>query len=278
MHMIHLGGVPEHYSVPAQLWASQQTLPDTCIQWHRCPGGTGEMVEKLCTGELDYALCLSEGAASARLAGKPLRLLQWYVWSPLAWGIHVKPGRFSNVEDLAQARFAISRPGSGSQLMAKVLAFQRDWANPEGFVTVGDIHGGIQALIEEQADVFLWERYTTAPWVESGQLERLGDCLTPWPPFVLCVSETEYQRSSQRAQQLASSLGIAATSFADRDDALSCLSQAVDLPVDRLKPWFATVKWSAQAVNRETLEPLLTTMKAVGLANPQHSIDALLGD
>jgi ABC-type nitrate/sulfonate/bicarbonate transport system substrate-binding protein len=55
-------------------------------------------------------------------------LLGTYVDSPLCWAINVgKNATFESVEDLRGQTFGISRFGSGSHLMAYVLASTRGW-------------------------------------------------------------------------------------------------------------------------------------------------------
>jgi ABC-type nitrate/sulfonate/bicarbonate transport system substrate-binding protein len=86
-----IGGVPEHFNLPWRLAIEEGRFADAGIQlrWTDCPGGAGEMTRGLADGELDLALTLSEGAVAAISREVPMRILQWYVCSPLIWGIHV---------------------------------------------------------------------------------------------------------------------------------------------------------------------------------------------
>jgi ABC-type nitrate/sulfonate/bicarbonate transport system substrate-binding protein len=74
-------------------------------------------------GETDIAVILTEGIVKDIVAGNPSKIVQVYVESPLIWGIHVAANsKYKTVSDLEDTKVAISRQGSGSQLMAYVNA------------------------------------------------------------------------------------------------------------------------------------------------------------
>ena len=79
--------------------------------------------------EIDVALVLTEGiVADIAKNNNPSKLIKFFVSSPLIWGVHV-PAQ-SSLQDIASLQpetFAISRRGSGSQLMAIVMADQQGW-------------------------------------------------------------------------------------------------------------------------------------------------------
>jgi hypothetical protein len=39
-----------------------------------------------------------------------------------------------------------------------------------------------------EADLFLWEVFTTKPWFDSGELKYIGEISTPWPAFSIVSS------------------------------------------------------------------------------------------
>ena len=68
----------------------------------------------------------------------------------------------------------MSRMGSGSHLMALVAARQRGAPDPE-FEVVGDLQGARKALKNKEADLFMWEKFTTKPLVDSGEWSRVDE-------------------------------------------------------------------------------------------------------
>ena len=184
-----VGGVPEHFNLPWYQAAERGLFEDTDLayEWEEYPEGTGAMLRDLSAGKLDVAVLLTEGIATHIATGGDGVILGTYVDSPLIWGIHVHgESSYQDVASLERARFAISRPRSGSHLMAFVLAEQQGW-EPEQvqFVEVGHLVGAREAMAAQEADVFLWEKFTTKPVVDSGEWRRVGTCHAPWPPFVL---------------------------------------------------------------------------------------------
>ena len=91
--------------------------------------GTGAMTQALRDKEIDMALLLAEGCVADLLNGNPSRMVKIFVESPLVWGIHVAgDSDLHSVEQIRGCRYAISRLGSGSHLMAIVDASLRGWS------------------------------------------------------------------------------------------------------------------------------------------------------
>ena len=127
---LRIGGVPEHFNLPWHLtlpdWRQQN--PHATASWSDWPSGTGAMVQALLLDELDVALLVTEGGVRAVANHEQLRLLGFYTRTPLRWGIHVPPdGSITSIDQLRGQRYAISREGSGSQLMAMIHARQQGW-------------------------------------------------------------------------------------------------------------------------------------------------------
>jgi sulfonate transport system substrate-binding protein len=186
-----VGGVPEPMNLPWLLAIADGTFTDAgiTVDWVDEPGGTGAIATALTERTLDVATILTEGAIAAIVNGASLRICSLWVQSPLIWGIHVaghSPAR--TIHDIERVRFAVSRLGSGSHLMAYLLAARDGFRlQPDQLVVVGDIVGARAALREDRADVFLWEKFVTSPLVHNGEFRRIGSLDTPWPSFAIAV-------------------------------------------------------------------------------------------
>ena len=55
------------------------------------------------------------------------------------------------------------------------------------FSKVGNLTGAREKLANGKVDVFLWEKFTTQPLVDSGEFRRIGERIVPWPAFVVCA-------------------------------------------------------------------------------------------
>jgi sulfonate transport system substrate-binding protein len=186
-----VGGVPEPMNLPWFLGIADGTFANAGIQvdWVDQPGGTGAIATALAEHALDAATILTEGAVAAIVNGAPLRICSLWVQSPLIWGVHVAGhAKARTIHDIERVRFAVSRLGSGSHLMAYLLAARDGFAlHDDQLVIVGDIDGARAALREGRADVFLWEKYVTSPLVHTGEFRRIDTIETPWPSFAIAV-------------------------------------------------------------------------------------------
>ncbi len=188
--------MPEHVNYPWHLARASDALSGVPTTWEDQFGGTGEMVAKLEAGELDLVSILTEGTISAIDRGLAATILQVYVSSPLRWGVYVPAAsRFAAEGELAGARIAISRYGSGSHLMAYIHARGNGWSiDPDQFVVVGGLDGAVESFAAGTADLFLWDQYMTRPLVDGGAFRQLATQETPWPSFVL-AARTDVLRS-----------------------------------------------------------------------------------
>jgi len=193
MLKIKLAGVPEHFNYP-WIQGIQQGLFESVgldVQWINVPEGTGKLCAMLRANEIDVAIVLTEGIFKEISEGNPAVIVQKFVESPLLWGIHVAAtSPYYSVADLQYKKAAISRIGSGSQLMAHINAHNQGWKNVTAFEIVHTIHGAVDALTSQKADYFMWEHFMTKPLVDQGIFRRLADCPTPWPCFVIAVRHT----------------------------------------------------------------------------------------
>ena len=198
MKYIRIGGVPEHFNLPWHLVLEAQ--PVAVAEWRDFAQGTGALVAALRDGTLDVAVLLTEGAVAARAVdaaqgregnggASDFEIISTFTDTPLIWGVHTPGGSTLEREaDIRGRRYAISRRGSGSHLMAVAHARHRGWSVADlQFVEVGTIQGARDAFASGAADVFFWEKFMTASLVESGEFRRLGEFVgTLWTDLPGC--------------------------------------------------------------------------------------------
>lgn len=277
MKALAVGGVPEHFNLPWRRLLESGKLAELGIdaRWEDFPGGTGAMGAALNEGRLDLAMLLTEGAVAGIANGGSFRILTRFTETPLTWGIHVPASsRFLAVEDLRGARYAISRFGSGSHLMAFAHARQKGWPVGElKFEVVGSLEGAITAFEEGRADIFLWERFMTQPLVEAGRFRRVGEFTAPWPAFVVCASAKALRDKSdaistalQQVLETAAALAASADTAADTADDLS---RRYGLARRDAAQWLKITRWAARVrIEEADIDEVLDVLRAVGLVPP----------
>ena len=257
---IRVGGVPEHFNAPWHTAAAQGLFEEAglLVEWTDFPGGTGAMMSALRAGEVDVALALTEGIVSdlhrERHAGGPL-LFGTYVSTPLVWGVHVRAdSAVVGVEQLAGCRYAVSRMGSGSHLMACVDATQRG-LDPEAleYEVVGSIDGAVDALGEGRAHAFMWEKFTTKHLVDRGVWRRVHEVPTPWPCFSIAASA---QAAAEGGDDLLRMLEVVrgeAARLRASEDVHRTIGVMFGQKDEDVAEWLRGVRWSCRAASCHTM-------------------------
>lgn len=217
------------------------------LHWEDMAGGTGQMIRGLENKSIDVAVLLTEGISKAILEGLDAKILQVYVASPLHWGIHVGKDDKSiqKVDELEGKTFAISRQGSGSELMAYVLADQKGWdIDKLKFNSVGDIYGLLWALDHNEASAFLWERFTTKPYVDQGKCRYIEDVVTPWPCFVVAVRTEIAEKYKDELQTMLEIVNKKALAIKNHEGTPGMLSWRYGQKLEDVIKWLDQTEWN----------------------------------
>ena len=267
---MNVGGVPEHFNLPWQLAIQNGSFAEKgiTINWKAYPGGTGAMCSDLRSGALDVAVLLTEGIVADIVKGNPSTIIQTYVKSSLMWGIHVvKSSAIYEVSQLKGKKYAISRFGSGSHLMAFVDAKLRGWTLTEDqFVVVNNMEGAREALKNGKADVFMWEKFMTKPLVDGGEFRRVDVRNTPWPCFVIAVRNEVLEKFPQEVKKLQEVINKSALDFMRNKGAISMVSEGFNLSLDDAHEWFSATEWATTAeVPKDAINLATNTLKELTL-------------
>lgn len=248
MKNIRIAGVPEHFNLPWHLAMETGAFKEKGInlQWTDVPEGTGKMCQMLRNGETDMAVILTEGIVKDIVGGNQSKIVQVYVETPLIWGIHVAANSsYEQLSDLEHKKVAISRVGSGSQLMAYVNAHNQNWDTGNlQFETVHTIDGAIEALTGGTADYFMWERFMTKPLVDKGIFRRIADCPTPWPCFVIAVRNEVLANNSEAIKIILDAINQMTSGFKSIPDIAPVLAHRYHQKAEDISEWLTMTEWS----------------------------------
>ncbi|MEN9421154.1 MAG: hypothetical protein RLZZ321_1672 [Bacteroidota bacterium] len=275
MKRLKIGGVPEHFNLPWRLAIEEGKFKAAGIElhWSDMTGGTGQMIKGLQAGTLDIAVLLTEGITRAILKGLDAKIIAVYVKTPLIWGVHAPVNQGINqLNDLDASTFAISREGSGSHLMTYILAKQQGWdPTALSFNVVGDVYGGLWALNNDEAQGFLWEKYTTQPFVDQGKCKRIGEVLTPWPCFVIAVRNEVLQHEAALLQAILPIVQKRAQELKNSDDAAEVLAWRYALKKDEVTAWLSKTEWSDQLdVDQNDIQNVVETLHELNLVTDEE--------
>lgn len=279
---VRVGGVPEHFNLAWHL-ANENGLfqnEGIEIQWKDVPGGTGAMCNALRENELDIAVALTEGVVADIVAGNPAKIIQFFVNSPLRWGVYT--GINSPIHSLDQIegkKYAISRYKSGSHLMAFVNARNLGYQiNPqEDFVLVGNLEGARQALSKGEAEVFMWEKYMTKPLVDKGEFKFLGECRTPWPCFAVMVSNKLLEQDPQLVTKIMEVVNQSCYNLKYKEkEATQMVAWRYGLKLADAKQWFSELEYSyTEEIDEIQMLGILNDLKSLGIINHLPKLESI---
>jgi ABC-type nitrate/sulfonate/bicarbonate transport system substrate-binding protein len=260
MTSLKIVGVPEHFNLPWHLCLENGEFKKENIDlhWTDVPEGTGKMCQMLRDGSTDIAVILTEGIIKDIANGNPSKIVQVYVKSPLIWGIHVAAhSKYHSIADLENTKAAISRLGSGSQLMAYVNAKNQGWDTSKlQFEIVNTIDGGLTALTEGTADYFMWEHFMTKPLVDKGFFRRLADCPTPWPCFVIAIREEVLIQHPEIITNLLQIINAKTRNFKNIPNIEVQLANTYNQNIEDIKEWLTLTEWSQEKIDLDLLESI----------------------
>ncbi|MGD1841670.1 MAG: substrate-binding domain-containing protein [Thermonemataceae bacterium] len=278
---LKIGGVPEHFNLPWRLAIEQGLFAsqEIALTWQDFPGGTGAMTKALRAQEIDLAVVLTEGIVADIIRGNAAKILKVYVKSPLTWGIYAH--HTSSIQQLSQishSRYAISRFGSGSHLMAYVHALQQGWP-PEQltFVPLKDLQQMREGLAAGEADVFLWEKVTTQPYVANGELRLIGECITPWPCFLLVVRTEVWEQYPATIQQIATLINHFCQNFQQQPSISHRIAERYKLDIEEVNPWLQQTVWATDnQLSISMLENVVSTLASLQIVQAPVDIQDLI--
>ncbi|KAI9636285.1 uncharacterized protein MKK02DRAFT_44989 [Dioszegia hungarica] len=248
---LRVGWHREHFLSPLLQFAAEDK--GETFELVECPGGTGEMQVKMKEGEIDVCIALTDALIAGLANGQTAAIITG------------KDSQYNSVSDLKGTTFGISRLGSGSQVMASVLAMNEGWT--EADVPKFKVNGQFKPLRDSvnagETSVFLWEWFTTKPFVDSGEVRFIGSVYTPWPSWSFAATPST---SSSQISQFLKSLQPFVTRF---NSAEARAKDDIDFVVENfgqqradVEEWIQTVRWEErmsevdESVVRETLRVL----------------------
>lgn len=281
MRTLRITGVPEHFNFPWKKVVASQPFLAKGIQlvWTDESRGSGQMNKALRDDETDLAIVLTESFLKDFEEGNPSRIIGFHVKSPLIWGIQISGlSPVDNLNQIEIPQFLISRMGSGSHLMAFVLAQREGWnpANLE-FKIVGNLDGALEAMNPATPEMFLWEKYTTKPWVDSGEFKRIGEVPSPWPCFVIVAAEKAISEFGELIFELRDLVYRASAEIQSNPQTPTEIQKGYGLELEDIKAWLSQTIWETEAIISKTeMDKAMEKMIELGIIKAKSGLEQIL--
>jgi len=272
---IRLGGVPEHFNLPIHIALERGAFAKRSVdlKWTTFKGGTGQMTQALRNDEVDACILLTEGIITDIANGNPSLIISEYVTSPLIWGIHTGTGNtLRHHSDIYDKKYAISRFGSGSNLMAIVDANSQEKSiAKEQFNIIKNLEGALTSLTNLETDVFYWEKYTTKPYVDSGQLRRVGEYLTPWPCFMIAATKKAIDEKPEGLIRMLRTIHDSCDYFMQSDDNIDLVAKRYGLLPNDVAHWYHKTSWAIHGwVSNKVLKNVVYHLKTAEILTEEQ--------
>jgi hypothetical protein len=281
MKTLRITGVPEHFNFPwKKVVAAQPFLKEgITLQWTDESRGSGQMNKDLREEKTDLAIVLTESFFKDFEAGNPSKMIGFHVISPLIWGIHISGGSAINaLTEINKYTFLISRIGSGSQLMSYVLAKREGWnAEDLEFKTVNNLPGALEIMIPNKPELFLWEKYTTKPWVDSKKMKRIGEVPSPWPCFAIIATNQALVEFGEVLFRLRDLVYQESMQLENSPSTVADISINYELNEADVQKWLMQTNWATNSsISKTQLMESMDTMKELGIIIERIPLERLL--
>ncbi len=281
MKTLRIIGVPEHFNFPWKKVVAAQPFEKQGIilQWKDESRGSGQMNMDLREDKTDIAIVLTESFLKDFEAGNPSKMIGFHVKSPLIWGIHISgDSAINSLAEIKNPTFLISRIGSGSQLMSYVLAKRENWnAEKLEFKVVNNLLGALGAMTPEKPEMFLWEKYTTKPWVDTNQMKRIGEVPSPWPCFAIIATNKALAEFGEVIFRLRDQVYEESRNLQTYTATSKEISKKYELNISDVKEWLGQTVWAIDdEISRNQLENSMDMMKNLGIISEKIPIEYFL--
>lgn len=274
---IRVGGVPEHFNEPWIIGLEKNYFLNEGIdlQWNPIKEGTGAMINKLKSNEIDLIIALTEGLINEIINGSEIRLIGTYVQSSLTWSISTNiHSKYNSIEDLKGEIFGISRYQSGSHLMSCVLASQYGWKQSQLQFSIQNNFENLRKSLENnEINAFMWEYFMQKPFYDRGEMRRVGQIITPWPCFLIAAKQDFISNSIQYIDKLFIALKKCSEDFRRNSmESIRRISMKYHLKEEDARAWFDKVDISPKnEITKSTIETTIDALKTAQIISEDIS-------
>jgi len=195
-------------------------------------------------------------------------LYSFYTKTPLIWGVHV-PAKteIKSLVDIKKATFIISRYGSGSHLMAFLLAESLGLdLDSLKFKIIKNLDGAREQFKKGGNYVFLWEKFMTKPFVDNGEMHRISDFPTPWSCFVTCVRKSILSQHKKQIEALMTNVLSTASYLKTSALTEKILAREYQLQIPDVNSWLDTIEWQSSInLNKALINRVKKKLKQLDL-------------
>jgi hypothetical protein len=169
-------------------------------------------------------------------------------------------------------------------------------SNPPVNDTFENLRKGVNQVEGFETSAFMWEWFTTKPFVDSGEVRFIGNVPTPWPSWTIAYSKSVSSSSKTTLEEFLLKLQETITAFTEpsnENESLVAITEQMSYDRKDVEKWWSGVRWvqdqrealpgadsfhgqstTTQTVSKAVLEQTLDNLEKAGvIKKPQDDWD-----
>lgn len=120
----------------------------------------------------------------------------------------------------------------------------------------------------------MWETFTTKPYHDSGEVNRVGDISTPWPCFMLAARSTVVDSRLEDLQKMLAVINKAAVDFHESPNSVKEVTKRTGIRAEDAETWLKGVQISANRfVSEAAVSRVFDAFRKTGAISADAEID-----
>ena len=145
------------------------------------------------------------------------------------------------------------------------------------FIVIKNLEGALESLEALETDVFYWEKYTTKPFVDAGQLRRVGEFHSPWPCFVIAASDDILKRAPETIIRMLRTIHDATDRFMQEATAIDMVSKKFGQKPKDVERWYHATEWAIHGwVSDKMIKSVLFNLKTAEIIDRNEEVPELI--
>jgi sulfonate transport system substrate-binding protein len=133
------------------------------------------------------------------------------------------------------------------------------------------VYGGLWALENNQAQAFLWEKYTTFPFTEQKKCRYIDEVVTPWPCFVIAVRSELLEENEALLKMVFERVHQEAQALKENPNAAEIIAWRYNLKLDQTKSWLSETDWNYEnLIMKDSIENVVNTLESLDLITTEE--------
>jgi hypothetical protein len=146
----------------------------------------------------------------------------------------------------------------------------------DDFVIIGNLEGARKALASQQADLFMWEKFTTKPFVDSGEFKFLGECRTPWPCFVVVATDEFINNQNESLHEVLDIINQSCHDLKSNQEAVDLIAWRYQIKLADAMQWFSELEYAARPqISEAYMNDILAKLKQFSIIDSIPEIEEI---